>query len=311
MPQFIKMGFSGTGFRGRPGSRGRAAKRWAQRRKVLDGFPITRPFKSIDEVKEYLSGGKIVCLLCGKEYKVLGVHLLKIHDMTVDAYRERYKIPWTYGVLSKKSHDIRSEIMAKRIAEGFNPGNHDDLVSMMKAAPIRECPWKAEVDNQNLSEYNKSRPKPKPRPESKEGRPKPKPARFGSPEHLEKMRQHGLKHAKETGKRLGDYWRGRKQSDEHKAKRMAAQEAYLTRTGKKKPDHVHIEILPCQMCGKDVPQPTAGRKLYCSTSCRSQYYRKKKHTQRARLSRSQLQDSMYHFRKAIWKFWERRYEDSL
>jgi hypothetical protein len=276
VPGFIKMGLGGTGFMGRKGKHASAARRRAQRRKVLEGFPITRAFESIDEVKEYLSGDKIICLLCGKSYKVLGVHLLKIHGVTVDEYRERYRIPWSYGVLCKKSHNVRRKVMAKRMAEGFNPGNRD-LISVMNAAPQRECPYKKEIALKN-------RPEPKPRPQkpSKPKRPsKPKPTRFGSPEHREKMRQHGLKYAKESAYRLADYWRGRKQSDEHKAKRMAAQEAYLVRTGKKKPVHVHVESRPCRMCDKGVPQPAAGRKLYCSTYCRSQYYEKKKHTQEA------------------------------
>jgi hypothetical protein len=267
MPKFVKMGLGGTGFRGKPGSHDRAARKRAQRRKVLEGFPITRAFESIDEVKEYLSGDKIICLLCGKAYKSLGVHLLRIHDVAVDEYRERYKIPWTYGVLSKKSHEAYSKTMTRRIAEGFDPSMPAGVfVSVIKNSTIRKCPYKAEVARQNVSEYNESRPKAEPRKNR---------ATFGSPEHLKKLRRSAL----ERG--FGDHWRGKKQSDEHKAKRRAAHEAYLVRTGKKKPPHVHIENLPCRMCSKDVPQPAAGRKLYCSTRCRSQYYEKKKHAQEA------------------------------
>ena len=56
---FIKMGLGGTGYQGKPGSHMRAAQKRAAARKVLPGFPIDRPFESINEVREYLSGDKI------------------------------------------------------------------------------------------------------------------------------------------------------------------------------------------------------------------------------------------------------------
>lgn len=284
-PKFIKMGLGGTGFLGKPCSHERAAKRRANRRRVLDGFPIDRPFESIKEVREYLSGDKIVCLLCGRSFRTLGLHLRKIHDMTPDEYRERYNIPWTYGLACAENREAHSVATKKLIASGYNPGTDDrDFLAGLARAPKRDCPHKGEICQENVQKYNESRPPPKPKPKPKprpKRKPRPKPAKFGSPEHREKLRQAALKRSNETSETFSKYWKGRKQSPEHLAKRMAAQQEYLIRTGKKRPEHVHIETLPCRMCGKDVDQPAAGRKYYCSTHCRSQYYDKKKHASEA------------------------------
>ena len=73
MPFAIKMGLNGTGFLGNQSKSKRALRRAKARRKVLPGFPIEQPFESIEDVREYMSGDKIVCLRCGKEYKELGI----------------------------------------------------------------------------------------------------------------------------------------------------------------------------------------------------------------------------------------------
>jgi hypothetical protein len=213
MPAFIKMGLGGTGFLGQPTKDLVARKKRAQNRIVLPGYPVTRPFGSIEDVKEYLSGDRIICLLCGKSYRALGCHLPKIHDIDADKYREMYGIPWTYGLACSETRETLSRNTIENIKKGkvpaFQPGN---------------------VYNENPT---------------------------GGREQTQ------------------EYWKGRKQSPEHKAKRMAAQEEYLIRTGKKRPEHVHIDSLPCLLCGTDVDQPAAGQKLYCSTRCRSRYYAKK------------------------------------
>jgi len=284
MPQFIKMGLGGTGYRGHKGSYQRAAQRRARRRKVLNGYPITRPFESLDEVRQYLSGDKIVCLFCGKSYKVLGVHVLKIHGVPVDEYRNRYNIPWTYGVLCVESHDLKSQVIHNRMAEGWNPSNRSgEFIEIMKRAYKRKCPFKAEISLENLSAYNFVRPPPSPKPPKiiklKQSSKRSLQAKWGSEEHREKLRRN----AQVSG--FGASWKGRKQSPEHRAKRLAAQESYLLRTGKKRTPRVHVETIQCLQCGSDVKQPRAGLKLYCSTGCRSKYYSTKKHTKETICSR--------------------------
>jgi len=36
--------------------------------------------------------------------------------------------------------------------------------------------------------------------------------------------------------------------------------------------------MPCRMCGKATPQPSLGRRLYCSTTCRSKWYTTRRNT---------------------------------
>lgn len=118
MPFAVKMGTGGTtGFLGRQEKTQRAAKRFAKRRRVNPGFPVTKPFKTRHEIEEYLSGDKITCLLCGRQMKRLAVHLPKIHGMSVDAYRMKYGLPWGIGVASKPTRDAYRTATKKRVDE--------------------------------------------------------------------------------------------------------------------------------------------------------------------------------------------------
>lgn len=220
MPQFIKMGLGGTGYLGHQETAQRAKIRFARRRMVLPGFPINKPFESINDVREYLGGDRIACLLCGKNYKSIGVHLLKIHDITADKYREKYKIPWTYALASRETSAIHREIMAKRIEKGFMiPAQYrgTDLAIHSKK---RECFFKSQVGISNLADYvgsiriniikkNGGIP-----PVAKEQNR----AKKGSQEFHEKMRNRPQ--VKTTTEIFKNYWRGKKQSEDHKRKRF-------------------------------------------------------------------------------------------
>jgi len=147
MPMFIKMGLGGTGYQGKPGSHMRAAQMCAGARVVLPGFPIYRPFESIEEVREYLSGDKIICLLCGKPYRTLGRHLSRIHGVSHDEYRERYGIPWTYALCCGELSEILSGVANRRIASGeWKPGSDDkDFLAGLASAPHRDAPHRKEI----------------------------------------------------------------------------------------------------------------------------------------------------------------------
>ena len=54
-----------------------------------------KPFTTIEEVNDYLSGDKIKCLLCDKWYVGLGVHIVKKHKMELRGYKVRFNIPLT------------------------------------------------------------------------------------------------------------------------------------------------------------------------------------------------------------------------
>lgn len=70
----------------------------AIRRIVAEGFPRNEKFSSLDEIKEYLGGDRITCLLCGKSFKGLCAHLSKIHHISADDYKERYGLPFRAGL---------------------------------------------------------------------------------------------------------------------------------------------------------------------------------------------------------------------
>jgi hypothetical protein len=73
----------------------RNAERRASRRFVKAGFPVAEPFTCREEVDSYLAHDpdKITCLLCGKLYRKLGLHLHTIHGLSVDDYKLHYGIP--------------------------------------------------------------------------------------------------------------------------------------------------------------------------------------------------------------------------
>lgn len=109
----------------------RAERRRRARRKVLPGFPVERPpFNSPQDVYDYLSGvgeyeapeGRIVCLLCGKNYRSIGQHLWSIHQVNVDEYRERYGLPWSVGVASPDCRETYGAATRKKIDNGWKPG---------------------------------------------------------------------------------------------------------------------------------------------------------------------------------------------
>lgn len=91
------------GFGGGSPVNNRLAKRRAARRKVFDGYPWEGRFASKQEVEEYLSKDRLICLLCGRAFRKLGGHLLSIHQMDVDQYRERYGIRFGDGLATPES----------------------------------------------------------------------------------------------------------------------------------------------------------------------------------------------------------------
>lgn len=80
------------------------------RRWIEQGFPWYGKFESVEEVKEYLDGDRIICLLCGRSLKALPAHLKFIHGTSADQYKQTYGIPWTWGLVCKGTHELQSEI---------------------------------------------------------------------------------------------------------------------------------------------------------------------------------------------------------
>ncbi len=64
---------------------------------------------------------RIFCLDCGKGQKMLKRHLLRVHDLTADAYRKRWGLPGDYPLVSPDYAALRSK-MARQSGLGRKPG---------------------------------------------------------------------------------------------------------------------------------------------------------------------------------------------
>ncbi len=131
----------------------RAHRKYEARRRPLAGFPVNVPFNSIVAVREYMNEPEILCLLCGRKFKKLGGHITRVHEISVDDYREKYNIPWTYGLLTKDSKTCYAGAMNARREKGFRPPDCHQVE--MIAAKKRLCPFKVEIAMQHLAKINK------------------------------------------------------------------------------------------------------------------------------------------------------------
>ncbi len=98
-------------------------------RRILPGYPKTHKFTKKKEVDDYLSGEKVVCLLCGKSYKALVSHL-SVHNITVEEYRERYGISQTKGLVGY----LTSETISRNSKRAFDEGKYQLDYCKTKAA---------------------------------------------------------------------------------------------------------------------------------------------------------------------------------
>ena len=84
-------------------------------RRVLKGFPYPMQLETYEEIKNYFRGDRIQCLLCGKPYKSLATHLVRVHGVSVDQYKKKYGLPWTRGLVCDQTWEIFKNNMQKRI----------------------------------------------------------------------------------------------------------------------------------------------------------------------------------------------------
>jgi len=69
------------------------------------------PFKTISEVRDYLSGDKVQCLICGRWFKALNPHIYKAHGIHASDYKDTFGIPSSYGLSSMASKEKRAASM--------------------------------------------------------------------------------------------------------------------------------------------------------------------------------------------------------
>ncbi|MCZ6591288.1 MAG: MucR family transcriptional regulator [Alphaproteobacteria bacterium] len=87
----------------------------------LDGTGEEQNREPAVSIRRSVKKDQIICLECGKSYKMLKRHLRTFHDLTVDAYRERWKLPIGYPIVAPNYAEQRSKL-AKKIGLGRKPG---------------------------------------------------------------------------------------------------------------------------------------------------------------------------------------------
>jgi|6_EtaG_2_1085325.scaffolds.fasta_scaffold57423_1 hypothetical protein len=135
----------------------RAERRRAARRRPLPGFPIEEPFTEPQDVWDYLAGegqygaepGKILCLLCGKAYRSVGIHL-RTHDISPDEYRDRYGLPWSIGLASPDCREAYRQHTLGMLADGYVPPVLADpsIQARARSAARRpRAPYRGKINN--------------------------------------------------------------------------------------------------------------------------------------------------------------------
>ncbi len=74
----------------------------------------TKPSVSVDKS---VFADHLICLVCGKQFKILKRHFRTDHQMTPDQYRERFGLPRWYPLIAGDYAKVRSSL-AKKIGLG-------------------------------------------------------------------------------------------------------------------------------------------------------------------------------------------------
>lgn len=93
------------------------------KKSALPRFPWNGKFTTKDEIDQYFSHpDTIQCLLCGRLYKGLNVHLRIAHEISHEEYRSRFGLPWRKGLVSRNVSKGLSSLTTERIKNGsFKP----------------------------------------------------------------------------------------------------------------------------------------------------------------------------------------------
>lgn len=81
-------------------------------------FPWLGTFETMEEVNDYFGQETITCLLCGREFRFLHLHITAAHGIDVDKYKEIYGLPWRHGLVCKPLRERQSELNKERRASG-------------------------------------------------------------------------------------------------------------------------------------------------------------------------------------------------
>lgn len=85
--------------------------------KPVSGVVSSEKQKPAVSVRKSISGDHLVCLECGGSFKSLKRHLMTHHDLSPDAYREKWDLPADYPMVAPTYAEARSRL-AKEMGLG-------------------------------------------------------------------------------------------------------------------------------------------------------------------------------------------------
>lgn len=143
--------------------RGDMAK-YVAARQVMPGFPAS-PFARPEDIEAYISGDTLTCLLCGKDYRGLLIHVRRLHQVEPTDYRMQFNIPTKYSLNGAATRERKRWLASqdenlehiRRLGlahAGRAPGTRRPLVRMVRDAAIRNlasAPPQARKDDGDYS----------------------------------------------------------------------------------------------------------------------------------------------------------------
>lgn len=75
-------------------------------------------FRTKEDMLEYLSGDKVVCLYCGRDFANLSSHLRMVHGIDPKDYRQQFHIPQDMGLCGRSLSKLFSENTKERHERG-------------------------------------------------------------------------------------------------------------------------------------------------------------------------------------------------
>jgi formylmethanofuran dehydrogenase subunit E len=101
----------------------------------LHGYPKRVVFQTLGEINAYLDNEKIECLLCGRHYRALPLHLINMHGIKdVSSYKMMHGIPVGAGLVGTKTSEMMAENSTARMQARIENGTYESFLSNLHAA---------------------------------------------------------------------------------------------------------------------------------------------------------------------------------
>jgi hypothetical protein len=102
----------------------------------LPGYPKRVMFQTVEEINAYLDNEKIECLLCGRRYRALPLHLINMHGVKdVSSYKMMHGIPVCAGLVGTDTSGMMSDAGTAHMCDRIENGTYDGLLQRLHAAP--------------------------------------------------------------------------------------------------------------------------------------------------------------------------------